>query len=55
MPLLAYGEYRPDVSDYEGQASRVLSKSYTPRFPTVHFLSPAARRRDQVTSIVQSQ
>src|SRR3954447_10310172 len=22
MPLLAYGEYRPDVSDYEGQATR---------------------------------
>jgi len=22
MPLLAYGDYRPDVSDYEGQATR---------------------------------
>ena len=22
MPLLAYGEYRPDVSDYEGTATR---------------------------------
>jgi hypothetical protein len=22
MPLLAIGDYRPDVSDYEGQATR---------------------------------
>ena len=22
MPLLSYGDYRPDVSDYEGQATR---------------------------------
>ena len=22
MPLITFGEYRPDVSDYEGQATR---------------------------------
>jgi hypothetical protein len=46
MPLLPFGEYKPDVSDYEGQATKNV-RNVLPRgdgygpFPT----SPFSRRR----------
>lgn len=47
MPLLACGEYRPHVSDYEGQPMRnilsvIRGDSYRPRLSAAHFLAPGA-------------
>lgn len=46
MPLLATGDYRPDVSDYEGQATRNILNVICAATAMARFQpSPRIRRR----------